>query len=290
MATNVEVFEANRSRLMGIAYGMLGSVMDAEDVIQDAYFRWMGVNAAEIDSPAAFLTTVTTRLAIDRLRSARVRREQYVGPWLPEPIIRSVGDDPAEVISAAESLSMSMLTALERLQPVERAVLLLREIFDYEYSEIADIVDRSPSNCRQIAKRSRERAGDLSRSRPTTEAEHRIISQYVEAVTAGDVDRLSKIFAEDVVLVADGGGLVRAARHPLFGAVRVARHLVGVQPQTPEGTEVAVVRANGEITIVGLLNDTPIGMVTFEIDEGLVTAVRALLNPEKLQRVQMAAT
>lgn len=287
MAVNLEVFEQNRSRLTGIAYGMLGSMMDAEDVVQDTYLRWTDVDAATVDSPAAFLTTTTTRIAIDRLRSAQMRREQYVGPWLPEPLIRSVEPDPADVVSAAESLSLSMLLALERLQPVERAVLLLREIFDYDYSEIADIVDKSPANCRQIAKRARERAGDLTRSRPSSDTENSIINHYIDAVTAGDVDRLAEVFAEDVVLTADGGGVVRAARHPLFGAERVARHLVGVQPQTPKRTEVRIVRANGDITIMGLLEGSPIGTVTFEIEDQVVTGIRALLNPEKLDRLDL---
>jgi RNA polymerase sigma-70 factor (ECF subfamily) len=285
---HTELFEQHRSRLTGIAYGMLGSLMDAEDVVQDTYLRWAGIDLATVDAPAAFLTTMCTRIAIDRLRSARVRRERYVGPWLPEPIIGSVEPDPADVVGEAESLSLAMLVALERLQPVERAVLLLREVFDYDYTEIADIVDKSPANCRQIAVRARERAGDLSRSRPTSDAENAIISRYVEAVTAGDVDRLAEIFADDVVLWADGGGKARAARHPLFGATRVARHLVGVQPQTPPGTEVRLVRANGEISILGLLDGTPIGLIVFEVQDDLVIGVRALLNPEKLERLQPA--
>jgi RNA polymerase sigma-70 factor (ECF subfamily) len=285
---HTELFEQHRSRLTGIAYGMLGSLMDAEDVVQDTYLRWAGIDLATVDAPAAFLTTMCTRIAIDRLRSARVRRERYVGPWLPEPIIGSVEPDPADVVGEAESLSLAMLVALERLQPVERAVLLLREVFDYDYTEIADIVDKSPANCRQIAVRARERAGDLSRSRPTSDAENAIISRYVAAVTAGDVDRLAGIFADDVVLWADGGGKARAARHPLFGATRVARHLVGVQPQTPPGTEVRLVRANGEISILGLLDGTPIGLIVFEVQDDLVIGVRALLNPEKLERLQPA--
>lgn len=287
---HTELFEQHRSRLTGIAYGMLGSLMDAEDVVQDAYLRWIDVDLAAVDSPAAFLTTMTTRIAIDRLRSARVKREQYVGPWLPEPVIGSPESDPADVVEEAESLSIAMLVALERLQPVERAVLLLREIFDYDYAEIADIVDKSPANCRQIAVRARERAGDLGRSHPTSDAESRIIARYVEAVTAGDVEGLAEIFAEDVVLWADGGGNARAARHPLFGALRVARHLVGVQPQTPPGTEVRLVRANGEISLMGLVDGAPVGLITFEIDDDLVTGVRALLNPDKLERLDYLAS
>jgi RNA polymerase sigma-70 factor (ECF subfamily) len=280
-----EVFEQNRSRLTGIAYGMLGSVMEAEDVVQDTYLRWMGVDSNAVDSPAAFLTTTATRLAIDRLRSARRRRETYLGPWLPEPVIGPVERDPADVVAEAESLSLAMLTALERLQPVERAVLLLREIFDFDYSEIADIVERSPDNCRQIARRARERAGDLDRSRPTTEAEQFIINRYTEAVTEGDVERLAAIFAEDVVLWSDGGGKARAARHPIYGAPRVARHLIGVAPQTPSGTKIEVVRTNGEISLMGVLNGTVIGIVAFEISDDQVIGVRAVLNPDKLAAV-----
>lgn len=283
MNLSTDLFEQNRRRLTGIAYGMLGSVMDAEDVVQDAYLKWVGVDPSGIDSPAAFLTTTTTRLAIDRLRSARVRREQYVGPWLPEPVITSREPDPANIVEQAESLSLTLLQALERLNPVERAVLLLRDVFDYDYVEIADIVDKSPANCRQIAKRARDRAGDVSRpARTDLEVQSEIITRYIEAVTAGDVNRLSEIFTDDVVLWADGGGVVNAARHPLHGAWRVARHLVGVQPQTPAGTETRILLVNGEPSIVGILDGKPIGLIAFEIREKMVTGVRAVLNPEKL--------
>lgn len=156
------------------------------------------------------------------------------------------------------------------------------EIFDYDYSEIADIVGKSPANCRQIARRARERAGDLNRSRPTTEAEHLIINQYIEAVTDGDVERLAAIFADDVVLWSDGGGKARAARHPIYGAHRVARHLIGVAPQIPMGTKIEVVRTNGEISLMGVLNGTAIGIIAFEISNDQVIGVRAVLNPDKL--------
>lgn len=286
---SLDVFEQARPRLTSVAYGMLGSMMDAEDAVQDAYLRWMGVDPTSIDSPTAFLTTTVTRIAIDRLRSAQKRRESYVGPWLPEPLLTSVEPDPADIVSEAESLSISMLVALERLQPVERAVLLLREVFDYDYVEIADIVDRNPENCRQIARRARERAGDLTRTRPRTDTETRIIAQYIDAVSKGDVDRLAEIFAEDVVLTPDGGGLVRAARKPLFGAHRVARHFVGIQHMAPEGMEMKTVRANGDISLLALLDGVPITILTFEIEDDKVTAVRGLANPEKLQRLDLSS-
>lgn len=281
---DVEIFEQHRARLTGIAYGMLGSIMDAEDVVQDAYLRWRGVDPSQVDSPLAFLTTITTRLAIDRLRSARARRETYVGPWLPEPIVGSFTEDPAELVADSEALSLAVLVALERLKPVERAVLLLRDVFDLDYAEIADVVDKSPANCRQIASRARERAGDAGSRRTSArvDLEREIVNRYLEKVSQGDVEGVAAIFAEDVVLWADGGGKARAARHPLYGATRVARHLVGVAPQTPAGTEVRVVRLNGDPAVIGFLEGKAIGALAFEVADDVVVAVRAVLNPDKL--------
>lgn len=279
---DAEIFEKNRGRLESIAYGMLGSVMEAEDIVQDAYLRWAEVDITEIESPPAFLTTVTSRLAIDRLRSAQKRRERYVGPWLPEPIVSAFEPDPADVVVESSALSMAAMAALERLNPVERAVLLLRDVFDLDYSEIANIVDKSPENVRQIARRARDRAGDLQRAPVQSEVESQLISRYMEAIGKGDLEKLSQIFAEDVLLVSDGGGKARAARHPLHGAHRVARHLIGVSPQAPDGMEVRIVRVNGEPSVMGVFEGQAIGIVTFEIREGLVIAVRASLNPEKL--------
>ncbi len=281
-----EIFERHRSRLTGIAYGMLGSVMDAEDVVQDAYLRWRGVSLAAIDSTEAYLTTITTRLAIDHLRSARSRRETYVGPWLPEPIVSSLEPDPADVVADAETLSMHLLVALERLNPVERAVLVLRDVFDLDYSEIADIVDKSPANCRQIASRARDKAGDATRSnRAAVDVERAVLERYLEKVSEGDVEGVASVFAEDVVLWSDGGGKARAARHPLHGAMRVARHLVGVAPQTPPGTEIRLVRLNGDPAVIGVLDGRVIGAVGFEIADDVVIAVRAVLNPDKLSHL-----
>jgi RNA polymerase sigma-70 factor, ECF subfamily len=284
---NTEIFAAHRSRLLGIAYGMLGSTMEAEDVVQDAYLRWRDIDSSRIDSPAAYLTTVTTRLAIDVLRSARRRREEYVGPWLPEPLVTAFEADPAEAVAAAEKLSLGLMSALERLSPVERAVMLLREIFDMDYSEIADVVDKSPENCRQIAVRARQRAGDAKR-RPArnAETERHVLDAYVAAIKEEDIEQLAAVFAADVVLWTDGGGKVRAARHSLSGAWRVARHLVGVAGQIPEDIEVQIVRCNGEPALLGLSDGVPNGLLVFEIDEGLVTGIRAQLNPDKLAAIK----
>lgn len=284
--SHIEIFERNRPRLTGVAYGMLGSVMEAEDVVQEAYLRWQGVDLVDIDSPEAYLTTIATRLAMDRLKSAQARRETYVGPWLPEPLVSSFSRDPADVVAEAESLSMTLLMALEGLTPVERAVLLLREVFDLDYAEIADIVDKSPANCRQIARRAREKAA--TREKPPSgdvEVESRILSRYLEEVSRGNVEGVASVFAQDVVLWSDGGGKARAARHALYGARRVARHLVGVRPQTPEGTEIRIARVNGQPAILGVLDGRVIGSISFEIEEGQVITVHAVLNPEKLQHL-----
>jgi len=282
-AASVAIFEQHRSRMFAIAYGMLGIVADAEDTVQDTYLRWAMVDAVTIESPVAYLTSITTRLAIDRLRSAQHRRETYVGPWLPEPLITQYDTDPAEIVAEAERLSMAMVTAMERLNPTERAVLLLREVFDLDYTDIADVVAKSPANCRQIATRARGHLGDTNRnSRANPGVEQRLMGAYLDAMAKGDVAALAKVFAQDVVLWSDGGGKVRAARHLLNGAARVARHLVGVAPQTPGDIEVTAVRANTEPGFLGVVEGRPIGLITFDIRDEVIVSVHAQLNPDKL--------
>lgn len=282
----LDIVESHRSRLLGIAYGMLGSVMDAEDVVQDVYLRWSALNPATIDSPAAYLTTMTTHTAINVLKSAQRRRESYVGPWLPEPVVGDFEPDPGEQIADAEQFSLAMLTALERLNPVERAVLILRDVFDLDYADIADIVDKSPANTRQLAVRARANVGDAGRRRPLDSVtESRLVTEYLAAVAADDVDRLARVFAADVVLWADGGGRVRAARHPLHGATRVARHLVGVRAQSPPGMKVTLGRANGDPALLAFAAGRCVAVIAFEVEDSQVIGVRAILNPEKLDHL-----
>jgi RNA polymerase sigma-70 factor (ECF subfamily) len=281
---NPDVFEAQRPRLFGIAYGMLGSVMEAEDVVQDAWLRWQAADRVAVREPAAFLTTVTTRLAIDRLRSAQRRREAYVGPWLPEPIVREIGEDPADLVAEAEQLSMALLTAMERLDPVERAVFLLRETFDLDYAEIADVVDKSPAACRQIARRARDRVGDPSRAQPIDDPEH-ALAPFVAAITSGDVDALLATLAADVIAWSDGGGIRRAARQPIPGAERVATFLISIIRYGAErGGTGRVVVANGMPALLTELDGDLYGVMTIDLEDGLVTAIRSVVNPEKLTR------
>jgi RNA polymerase sigma-70 factor (ECF subfamily) len=285
LETATLLFEQNRKRLVAIAYGMLGAVADADDVVQDSYLRWVGTDLDTVRSPEGFLTTLTTRLAIDRLRSAQRRREVYPGPWLPEPVPSGPSSDPADIVAAAESMSLSFLSALEHLNPVERAVLLLRDVFDMDYPAVADVVDRSPANCRQIAVRARTKAGrGWASSGSSGDSDYGIVARYVEAVQSGDVDAVASLFAEDVVLWSDGGGKARAARHPIFGAWRVARHLVGVSPKE-SAHEVVEMRMNGDPGFVAITGDKAQAALVFEMADGLVVAVRAILNPEKLQHL-----
>jgi RNA polymerase sigma-70 factor, ECF subfamily len=284
-----DALEQQRERLFAIAYGMLGTTAEAEDVVQEAFARWHEGDRAGVRSPAAFLTTVVTRLAIDRLRSAGRRRVDYVGPWLPEPLVAEL--DPAEVVSEAEQLSLALLATLERLNPVERAVFLLRDVFDLDYAEIAETVGKEEANCRQIGRRARARLGEpVRRYRATREEEDELLGAFVAAAGSGDVDRLTGLLARDAVLWADGGGRVKAALNPLYGAERIARFLIAIAGKEPPGGRTVPVRVNGD---PGFQTDTatgPRGVVAFELAEGLIVGIRILVNPDKLDRLARANT
>jgi RNA polymerase sigma-70 factor, ECF subfamily len=286
--TAAATFEACRPRLVAIAYGMLGDRGEAEDAVQDAWLRFADAGPEAVRNAEAFLTTVTTRLAIDRLRSARARRETYVGPWLPEPIVRDMAaPDPADVVAEAEQLSLALLVALERLNPVERAVLLLRDVFDLDYDEIADAVGRTPANCRQIARRARAHAGETARRREVTpEEEQRVFGAFLEALASGDVDGLRAVLAEDANTYSDGGGVVRAARKVILGGDRTARLLVGLGRKLPDPPPpITLVRVNGDPGF-RMHGEEGIASVTaVEIADGRIVAVRIVTNPHKLTRL-----
>jgi RNA polymerase sigma-70 factor (ECF subfamily) len=277
-----EVFEEHRPLLFSIAYRMLGSVMDAEDVMQEAFVRWR--RAGEVRSPKAYLSSVVTRLCIDQLRSARARREEYAGPWLPEPLAVEPAGDPAVF---DETLSMAFLVLLESLSPVERAVFLLREVFDYDYAEISRIVGKSEANCRQIARRARQAvAARRPRFDPAPEEGERLVRRFVEACMSGDMEGLLQVMSEDITLWTDGGGRVRAARNPIYGADRVARFLLGVAPKAPPGLRFRFARINDQPGLIGYHADgSPQGVATFDISGGRIAAIRYVINPEKLRSI-----
>jgi RNA polymerase sigma-70 factor (ECF subfamily) len=276
-----EIFDQHRPLLFSIAYRMLGSVMDAEDVVQEAFLRWQ--RTSEVRSPRAYLSAIITRLCIDQLRSARTRREQYVGPWLPEPLPTEPAPDTAAI---DESLSMAFLVLLESLNPTERAVFLLREVFDYDYAEISHLLDKSEANCRQIARRARQSiAARRPRFERSPEQEERLTRRFVETCTSGDMEGLLALLSDDITVWSDGGGRVAAARHPIHGPERVARFFMGLVGKAPPSFTVRQTWINGAPGIVGYVDGRPLNVLTFDVADGRIQAVRIVLNPDKLGAV-----
>jgi RNA polymerase sigma-70 factor, ECF subfamily len=276
--------EELRPYLFAIAYRMLGSVAEAEDVVQEAYLRFHEAEV-EAESPKAYLATVTTRLAIDQLRSARARREVYPGQWLPEPI---VDDEAVRHAETADSLSLTFLHLLEKLSPVERAVFLLREVFDYPYDEVARIVGKSPDNCRQILARAHRHVAEGRRRFDVSREERdEVARRFVAAWEEGDTDGLIALLAPDATVYGDGGGKAPAMPTPLVGAERVAKALIGWGRQAGElGIVHRTASVNGEPGLVFYdLDGSAIWVAALEVAEGVVVAVRSVLNPDKLARV-----
>jgi RNA polymerase sigma-70 factor (ECF subfamily) len=284
-------FTAERGRLLGLAYRILGSRTEAEDVVQDAWLRWQRADPATIDRPAAWLTTVTSRLALDRLGSAQRTRETYVGPWLPEPVVAGVGDatDPAEAIELQESLTLGFLTMLERLTPVERVVFLLADVFGVPFGQIAETVDRSPAACRQVASRARQRVREgRPRFRPTDAEAWQATAAFFAATAAGDLDGLMKVLSPDIVVMTDGGADHHAARRPVVGPHRVARYLVNLAARRPR-MEVEPALVNGEPGCI-IRTDGRIEMVlSVQVERSLVVGLHAVVNPDKFAAVETRA-
>lgn len=284
--TRAAVFTDARPLLFAIAYRMLGSVADAEDLVQDAYLRWQHAPEEEIRAPRAYLTTIVTRLAINQLQSARHQRESYVGPWLPEPLVTEHAPDPAEPIELAESLSMAFMLMLERLSPLERAVLLLHDVFDFEYGEIARIIDKSEANCRQLLSRAKKHLGKTEARFDADPAQaERLLQRFMGAANAGDVDGIVALLAEDITLWTDGGGVARGAvLVPVHGAENVARHLAGVGPRyaAMERT-VRAAQINGQPGFLVYVGGQPHVAVIFEVRGGRIQAIYSISNPGKLR-------
>jgi RNA polymerase sigma-70 factor, ECF subfamily len=285
----MENVEELRPYLFAIAYRMLGSVAEAEDVVQEAFLRYH-VAGAEAESPKAWLAAVTTRLAIDQLRSARARREVYPGEWLPEPLVH---DESVLHAETADSLSLTFLHLLEKLSPVERAVFLLREVFDYSYDEVAGIVGKSPDNCRQILVRARRRMEEGRRRFDVSREERdEVARRFVAAWEDGDVERLIELLAPDATLYGDGGGKAPSIPHPLVGAERIAKALVGWGRVGVEdfGLVHRMAIVNGDPGVV--FHDSEgraVWVAGLQVAEGVVVAVRSILNPDKLAHLNQVA-
>ena len=276
-----EEFQAARPRLFGIAYRMLGTVAEAEDVVQDAWLRWQGTDRSQVRNPAAFLSTVTVRLAINASESARARREVYTGPWLPEPVLTA--NDPALGAERTESLEIGLLLLLERLTPNERAVYLLREAFDYDYREIAEVLEISESNARQLATRARTHLED-GRSKPVATGERdRLLRAFLAAAQSGDLEQLEGVLADDIVLYADGGGVVTASPRPVVGRDRLTKLFSAGGAGFTEGVSVSYVEANGENAAVLSRDGEPFAFCSITAGEQGIDQLFVVLNPEKLR-------
>ena len=292
--TRDEVFEAQRTQLFGLAYRMLGSVMDAEDVLQEAYLRWhaatAGAGGDPVRSPRTYLWTIVTRLCIDHLRAERARRESYVGVWLPEPLVDRDTPDPGSAAELAESLSVAFLLLLERLRPLERAVFLLRQVFAYEYAEIAVVVGRSEAYCRQIMRRARQHlAAQRLRSPVSAERQARLTDQFLRTCMSGDMEGLVTLLADDIVLAADGGGKRPAPPAPLHGPVTVARFLIGSLRSVPAGFRVRMALVNGGVGLVSYVDRVVDAVLSLDMMGDRIQGIYIVRNPDKLHAVPPAA-
>jgi RNA polymerase sigma-70 factor (TIGR02957 family) len=276
-------FDRHRGLLFTVAYEMLGSAADAEDVVQETWVRWAGVDQSEVRDPRAYLVRIVTRQALNRIRTVSRRREEYVGEWLPEPVL--TGPDVAADVELAESISMAMLTVLETLGPTERAVFVLREVFETSYDDIAETVGKSSAAVRQIAHRAREHvAARRPRSQASRDEQERAVERFLDAVRSGDPTRLVEVLAPEVVLVSDGGGVVSAAVHPIVGADRVARFLSAFAPEALESTSTAVL-VNGSPGARIDLHGATDTVVSLVVQDGLISHIYAVRNPAKLRRL-----
>jgi len=278
-------FEQQRSYLFSIAYRLLGSVSDAEDVLQEAYLRWARAQPDALQSVRAYLATVVVRLCMDQLRSARARREVYVGPWLPEPLATSGRADLTDSVVLRESLSFAFLLMLEKLSPLERAVFVLREVFDYDYAEIAPVVGKTEANCRQSFHRARQRLADeQSRFESSREHVEQLTEQFMHASTAGDMQGLMDLLAEDVVSIGDGGGKAAAGLRPIHSRDRVSRGFIGNLTNMPPD-RAWITEVNGQPAIVATRGGAPYGVVLLEVRDGRIQTLYSVVNPDKLRHL-----
>jgi RNA polymerase sigma-70 factor, ECF subfamily len=281
----LEVYHQHRGLLFSIAYRMLGSVSDAEDMLQETFIRWQQTPFDQIQFPKALLVTIVTRLCLKYLQSARVKREEYFGEWLPEPLLTSAESPSTSRIDG--SISMAFLVLLERLNPIERAVFLLREIFEYEFSEIAAILGRNDVNCRQILRRAREHVKAIEpRFSPSPVEHERLLKEFVEASSKGDMQGLVSLLSNDVVFHSDGGGKGAAVPNSVFGADHVVRLVVGaLRKLVPASRVNRLTEVNGALALITYLGEKPFSVLTLDVFEDRIRGIYLVSNPDKLTRV-----
>ena len=283
----VSAFESARPRLFGIAYRMLGSAAEAEDIVQDAWLRWQGTDRSAVADPPAFLATTTTRLAITFAQSARTRRETYIGPWLPEPVDTSA--DPRLGAERAEALELAVLLLMEKLPPTERAAYILREAFEYSYDQIADILRSTEVNARQLVTRARKRISDGRRKAVSSAEQKRLLNAFIVASQKGDLPTLEKLFTSDVVSYADGGGALHVARLPVSGRDRVTNYFASVGAFMGNGVRIEWAETNGQASALVLRNGAVTALVTIEASEEGIFSVLLVMRPSKLAAISRLA-
>lgn len=282
----LSAFIGLRPRLFGIAYRMLGSAAEAEDIVQDVWLRWQSTNRSVIANPSAYLATITTRLCINAATCARVRRETYVGPWLPEPVDTS--DDPRLGAERNEALKLAVLMLLEKLSPTERAAYVLREAFDYPYCQIAEILRTEEANVRQLVSRGRKHVAEGRRTTVGSAEQRRLLAAFLDAARRGDMAGLEGLFAEDVISYSDGGGLVRAARIPVSGRERVAKFIAAVAAHFWDGVTVSRVETNGHSSVLMVRNGVPVALAAIDASERGIHQIMWIMRPSKLAALSAA--
>ncbi|MFI1290860.1 RNA polymerase sigma-70 factor [Streptomyces sp. NPDC020792] len=274
-------FLSARSRLFGIAYRVLGSAVEAEDIVQETWLRWQNTDRAKVNEPLAFLTTVATRLAINLAQSARVRRESYVGPWLPEPV--DTARDPQLGAERAEALEMAVLLLLEKLNPLERTAYVLREAFDYPYGRVAEILEITEANARQLVSRGRRHLAAERKERVTPAAHRRLLEVFLSAARTGDLSVLEDVLTADVVSYSDGNGIRGASKVPVVGRAHVSRYLVAFAPRFWPQSEIRWVEANGRSAVLVSSGGEPVALLTADISAGGIERIMWVMNPDKLK-------
>jgi RNA polymerase sigma-70 factor (TIGR02957 family) len=294
--TDAEVFQAHRDLMFAVAYRMLGTSTDAEDAVQDAWLRWSAAPRSDVADQRAYLTRIVVNTALNRLRSARARREAYIGPWLPEPMLTETRPDPAERAELADSVSLAMLVVLESLTPEERAVFVLREVFGFSYAEIGTALGRPDATVRQIAHRAREH---VQARRPRFDVDRNqqreVTQRFLHAATGGDIAGLMAVLAPSVTLLTDGGGKTRAALRPITGAGKVARFIAGISTRPYMGMTISsmtleTAEINGGPGTLVTVGGQPVAVVTVTVADGRITAIQLLANPDKLSAIAAGRT
>lgn len=290
-ATALDPFEANRPVLFGVAYRMLGSATDAEDAVQEAWLRWRGASVEALRSPRSWLVTVVTRLCLDHLRTARVRREQYIGQWLPEPIATALAPAPGPeaTVDTAETIDMAMLVVLERLSAVERAAFILHDVFDFGYDELAEMLGKTEGACRQLVHRARQRLAEpRQRFTATSEQRRELTLAFLRAAAEGDMEGLLAILAEDAVLASDGGGKASAALNLVVGRDRIMRFAIGVaRKKWPKGARVVLAEVNGGPGVLVYEGERVTSAYVLGCGDGQVRAIWVVRNPDKLRALDV---